>query len=161
MSRTTLRAVVRTAAITLVATAALAGCGSDEDESEQEPQGVVTGVVLDGAGGAPVPGVEVELLVWPSPQAGATAPVGEAPELIRIDEQTTADDGTFDLEALAAELSPHASSDGQVGLEIRKVGAAGAGTRTSVRLSRGEGNGEFTVHTLEGLELTPAELGDR
>lgn len=160
MSRTTLRAAVRSVAVTLLVTGAVAGCGSDDEKSAEDPQDVVTGVVLDGAGGEPASGVDVELLVWPSPQAGATAPVGQGPELIRVDEATTSDDGSFDLEALAEDLSPHASSDGQVGLEIRRTGAAGAGMRMTVRLSRSEGNGEFTVHTLEGLELTPKELGD-
>lgn len=153
------RRAVRSAAIALVVVA-LTACGSDDDTSRRERQGVVAGVVLDSAGGQPVSGVALELLVWPSPQAGSAAPVGEMPELIRVDEQTTTDDGSFELEALAADLSPHASSDGQVGLEIRKVGATGAGTRTNVRLSRGQGNGEFTVHTVKGLELTPQQLGD-
>lgn len=162
MSRTTLRAAVRAASITLVTTAALAGCGSDDENAAQQPQDVVAGVVLEGEGGAPTAGLDLELLVWPSPQGAATAPAGEAPELIRVDEQTTSDDGTFHLKAMAADLSPHASSDGQVGLQIREVGADGEGLRTTVRLSRGEGgNGEFTVHSLEGLELTPAQLGSR
>lgn len=146
-------------ALALVVAVSVAGCGGADTKSAQEPQGVVAGVVLDSAGGQPVSGVAVELLVWPSPQAGSATPAGELPELIRVDEQTTTDDGSFDLEALATELSPHASSDGQVGLEIRQVGAAGAGTRTNVRLSRGEGTGEFTVHTVKGLELTPQQLG--
>lgn len=153
-------ATLRAAAIAVAVAGALTACGSDEETSQQDPQDVATGTVLDGAGGAPVSGVDVELLVWPSPQGGGATPVGEAPELIRVDEARTADDGTFDLEALARDLSPHAGSDGQVSVEIRKVGAAGAGLRTIVRLSRGQDNGEFKVHTIEGLELTSAELGD-
>ena len=151
-------AVGRTVAGVSVLYLALTGCGSEE-EAVQQPQPVVSGVLLDKTDGEPVSGVELELLVWPSPQSGASTSPTDAGGLISVDGAVTEPDGSFDLDALGSELSPHASANGQVGLEIRETGASGAGMRTTVRLSRDQETGVTSVEGLDGLKMTLADLG--
>lgn len=122
-------------------------CGGDAAGDADDPQEVVTGVLLDGR--TPAVGVELELLVWPAPQGGASA----APELLQIDTATTDDDGRFELEALGGQLSPHATRDGVVGIDVRRVGADEFLARTTVRLTKAQETGVTEVHTAEGLEL--------
>ncbi|MBE7324618.1 hypothetical protein IEQ44_08130 [Nocardioides sp. Y6] len=133
-----------------------AGCGGDAEGSDDDVQEVASGVLLDG--GEPAAGVELELWVWPAPQGGATA----APELLSIDTDTTDEDGRFVLEGMVAQLSPHASGDGMVGIDVRRVGADEFLARTTVRLTKAEETGVTEVHAAEGLQinLTPAKGGE-
>lgn len=150
----------RGAAVVLAVTLAVAttGCG-DADEAGATPQDVVVGVLLDGDD--PVAGVELELLVWPSPQSGgASSSPGEEPELVQLDTDTTDEDGSFDLEALGDDLSPHATHDGTVGIEVRQVGSEGRGQGMSVNLTKARDTGVIEVETLEGVELTVGAVGD-
>lgn len=151
----------RGAAVVLAVTLAVAttGCGDDADEAAATPQDVVVGVLLDGDD--PVAGVELELLVWPSPQSGgASSSPGEKPELVQLDTDTTDEDGSFDLEALGDDLSPHATHDGTVGIEVRQVGSEGRGQGMSVNLTKARDTGVIEVETLEGVELTVGSVGD-
>lgn len=150
----------RQAAAVLLAsalTAATTACGDDADEEARTPQAVVVGVLLDGE--EPAADVELELLVWPSPQSGSTAAPGEAPELVQLDTDTTDDDGTFTLEALGEELSPHATHDGRVGIEVRQVGVEGRGQGMSVRLSKARDTGVIEVEAVEEVELALGAVG--
>ena len=139
----------------LAASVALVGCSAQGDDSPTESQAVATGVLLDERDGDPVSGVELELLVWPSPQSGAATQVAD---LVPVDTDTTGADGSFDLDAVAADLSRHASTNGQVGLEIRKAGVTGSGLRTTVRLTKDQETGTTTVETVTGLVATVAEV---
>lgn len=124
-----------------------AGCGGDATGDADVAQEVVTGVLFDGS--APAAGVELELMVWPAPQGNASA----APELLQVGTATTDDDGRFELEALGGQLSPHATRDGVVGIDVRRVGADEFLARTTVRLTKAQETGVTEVHTAEGLEL--------
>lgn len=155
----------RSAVVVLVATALAwgsAGCGADASGEGDAPQDVVSGVLLDGD--EPAAGVELELLVWPSPQGGATGGPGAAPTLQRVDTDTTDEAGAFDFEALAGQLSPHATGDGLVGIDVRLVGSEEFLARTTVRLTKARDTGVTEVHGAEDLEvnLVPAtgETGD-
>lgn len=150
------RSTVAGLAAALVLASALSGCGSDDGAAQDAPQTVVQGVLLDGD--APAEGVELELLVWPSPQAGASASPQDGPDLVQVDTVTTGGDGAFDLEAVARELSPHAAGDGLVGLEVRRVGAE-AGMRTTVRLAKEADTGRTQVAPVTGLELPLSAVG--
>lgn len=132
--------------------AGLTGCGSQDEAAEGE-QPVVAGVLLDEVGGDPVSGVELELVVRPSGLTGASAGPDPAEDLVALDSGSTSEDGSFELEALASELSPYASASGQVDVEIRPVGG-GEGLSTTVRLSKVQGTGETTVEALTGVEMT-------
>ena len=133
---------------------ALTGCGDDPSDARTETQEVARGVLLDKPDGKPVAGVELELLVWPSAQSGAG-------ELVAVDTDVTEADGSFDLDALAADLSPHAASNGQVGLEIRTAGSADGGMRTTVRLTRAKETGTTTVEPVAGLVVTMVEIAPK
>jgi len=136
----------------------LAGCGQGDEEEGAGPTPVASGVVLDGPEGKPVPGVELELLVWPSPQS-STGGASEAPETIRTDTATTDAGGEFALMAEPGELTPHAASDGQVGIEVRVAGTKSPGTRTTVRLERADDTGVTSVVETTGIVLTVAKVG--
>lgn len=146
------------ACLLAVALVLLAACGQDDEEQEAAPTPVVSGIVLDGPEGDPVPDVELELLVWPSPQA-STGGASEAPETIRADTDTTDAAGEFALTALPDELTPHAASDGLVGIEVRVAGTKAPGTRTTVRLQRADDTGVTSVVETSGLVVTVARAG--
>lgn len=134
----------------LVVVAALAtltaSCGDAVKEAEA-PRPVVEGVLLDGT--EPVAGVELELMVWPGPQGGASA----APELLQVDTDVTDEQGRFELGALGTQLSPHATSDGLVGIDLRRVGEETFLARTTVQISKAPDTGVIEVEAAEGLEL--------
>lgn len=130
----------------------LAGCGGDDEaDGASTPQRVATGVLLDA--GQPVADVEVELLVWPSPQTGASASPEGGPQLVSLDTDTTDAEGGFELAAPADDLSPHAGGDGSVGLQIRRVGGEPWSVNTTVRLVRAPDTGVTSVEPVEGMEI--------
>lgn len=135
----------------------LAGCGQgDEDASGPSP--VASGVVFDSPDGKPLSGVQLELVVWPSP--GASNGGGkQAPQTMVADTDTSGADGAFSLEAEAHELTPHAASDGLVGIEVKVVGSELPGTRTTVRLERDADTGVTSVVETSGLVITVAKNG--
>lgn len=136
----------------VVALVLVAGCGGDDQaEGAATPQRVAVGVVLDA--GQPMEGVELELRVWPSPQTGGSATPEGGSQLLSLDTDTTDADGRFELEAPAADLSPHASGDGSVGLEIRRVGGEPWSVNTTVRLVRAPDTGVTSVEPVEGMEI--------
>lgn len=147
------------AAVLLATTlaAVTTACGDDADEAARTQQDVVVGVLLDG--GEPAAGVELELLVWPSPQSGSTGAPGESPELVQLDTDTTDDDGAFTLEALGDDLSPHATHDGRVGIEVRQVGVEGRGQGMSVRLTKARDTEVIEVEAVVDVELTMGAVG--
>lgn len=132
----------------------VAGCASDDqDAAAVTPYDVASGVVLDAPDGAPVAGAEVELVVWPAAQSSGASPTASSSsqepgsgehQLVTLDTDVTDASGEFDLEALTAELTPHANADGLVGIELRVVGSP-SGTRTSVRLDRAGDTGVASV----------------
>ena len=142
------------------------GCGGDDEaDAATAPQDVAHGVVLDGPDGSPVADVEVELLVWPAALSSTVKPSGsggasdtDGPQPTRVDVDVTDSAGEFDLEAVAADLSPHANADGQVGIELRVVGVEGAWTRTSVRLERAETGVVSVVRTEDVVVVVPEDV---
>lgn len=158
MARVWVRALAIGAAVTLLAS----GCASsDEDAADATPQDVASGVVLD-ADGAPVSGVEVELLVWPAAQRSTTTPAGEpteGPQLISADTDTTDAKGAFDLEALTADLSPHASADGLVGIAVRVPDVKGASTHATIQLQRAADTGVVSVIGTDDVVVVTGEGG--
>lgn len=132
-----------------------AGCGSDASEpgAATDPQPVVSGVVVDGPDGEPVEGVELELVVWPSPQVqGATEEA--APEPVHLGDAVSGADGSFEMVADPDDLTPHALTGGLVDLSVQVAGDPGPGTRASVVLGKEAGTGVTTLTPLEGLVVT-------
>lgn len=132
-----------------------AGCaGEGESDPATTPQDAVSGVVLDGPDGDPAAGVEVELLVWPAVQSSTSDDL----EATTLDTAVTDASGQFELEALASELSPYASTAGHVGVELRAVGSSEVGTRTTIRLERARDTGVISVAQTEDVVVVlPAD----
>ncbi|QCX26208.1 hypothetical protein [Nocardioides jishulii] len=142
--------IVGAVAVALLATGLLTGCADQEADASTTPQSVAVGVLLHDD--EPAEGIELELLVRPSPQAGSGGPDAEA-ELLRVATDTTDAEGAFDLRVPAGDLSPHASGDGIVGLEIRRVGGEPWSVTTTVRLVRSPETGVTRVEAADRMRL--------
>ncbi|GGD09389.1 hypothetical protein [Nocardioides daphniae] len=129
------------AAVMVMTWGALTGCGGDGETAGRSPE-VVTGQVVDGPGGAPVPGAEVELVLHPAVGVG-----GE-----QAAEETAASDvadskGRFALAAPVEELTLNAAPDGRVQVELRVKGSEAAGTMATVLLRKDAETGRTEVTT--------------
>lgn len=126
------------------------GCASDVDESAEQVFDVVSGVVVDAPQGSPRGDVDVELLVHPSAM-GSSGNEGRAVSAGRV----TADaQGRFVLAAAVEELTPFASPDGRVQVEVRVADQPDGGTRTTVLLRKDGATGVTSVQ--ETTDVTVA-----
>ena len=126
------------------------GCAGEVDESSEKVFDVVSGVVLEGPQGPPRGDVDVELLVHPS----ALGSSGEAVEAVSAARVRADAEGRFVLEAAVGELTPYASPDGRVRVEVRLAGQPEMGTRTTVLLRKDGATGVTSV--VETTDVTVA-----